>query len=280
MKPIKLSANHSFTLWTRAALAALVTPAGATTAADRTNLRLPGQSFTLWTHPGRVDRIAMRNAPAPAREAASRPAATSRWLPIAAAACLALAGFFGMKYYSEKSQRETVESDYAALAIQKDSELSTANLKAEQAANRASIAESDLKAKEADLTGEIAKLKTSLTAAGESAKKAAANATETSAALERTKTALADAKKEHAAKETTLQNNATALTEEISKVKRVAGEESSKAKETVAKLEEEKAAAVKEAAAAMADRDILKEEVEKLRKQLETKPKAAGAPEA
>ena len=41
-----------------------------------------------------------------------------------------------------------------------------------------------------------------------------------------------------------------------------------------------KAAAIKEATAAMADRDTLKVEVEKLRKQLEAKPKPAGAPEA
>ena len=91
---------------------------------------------------------------------------------------------------------------------------------------------------------------------------------------------LADAQKEFAAKETTLQNSLASLTEESSKAKRLASEEAAKAGEVIAKLEEAKAAAVKEAAAAMADRDALKVEVEKLRKQLQSPAKPPGTPEA
>jgi|GEM_PF-2262321 len=279
--PITLTANRSFTLWiTPAALAA---PVLATAASGRSPLRLPGQSFTLWTQPGRVDRVAMSNAIPPAARVIPRRTDLSRghrWIPIAAAAALVIAALLGVKYFSEKSQRETLEADYAALEQQKAAELSTANAKAKEADSKAALAASELSAKTADFTSELAMVKTALAEAKATGEKAAKNFADTTAALDKANKALADATKEFAAKETTLQNNMTALTEETGKVKRVAGEEASKAKEAIAKLEGEKAAAIKSTTDAMAERDVLKAEVEKLRKQLEAKQKPAGAPEA
>ena len=64
-------------------------------------------------------------------------------------------------------------------------ELSTAKLKTEEAANKATLATSELQAMKADMTGVSAKLKTDLAAALEAGKKAADKATETAAALDK-----------------------------------------------------------------------------------------------
>lgn len=207
------------------------------------------------------------------------PGGSNRWLPLAAG--IAIAGLVGLLYSSEKGKREAAESARDQMEAKLSAELSTAKLKTEEAANKATLATSELQAMKADMTGVSAKLKTDLAAALEAGKKASDKATETAAALDKANKALAEAKKEWSAKESALQTSVTALTEEASKLKRTAGEEASKAREALARLEEEKASAVKEATAAMADRDTLKAEVEKLRKQLESgQPKPAGSPQA
>lgn len=280
--PIKLPANHSFTLWTTPAVLAAAPKPAASSVPVRSNLRLPAQPFTLWTQPGRVDRIVMRNGAAPAtdkRTAATRDTSSSaRWLPLAAG--IAIAALFAMGYLSQRSQRQNLEEDLAHEKSRAAAEISTAQGQAKAASVKAGDALTKLTAKEADHTSEIAMLKTALAKAEEAAKKAETAVTGTTAALDKTKKELADIKKDYSAKETTLQNNLTALTEENSKMKRLAGEEASKARETIARLEEEKATAVKESTAAMADRDAMKAEVEKLRKQLQSPAKPPGTPEA
>ena len=174
-----------------------------------------------------------------------------------------------------------VQADADKFKTKSAAELATVKANLTEASTSAQKAASELVAKEADNTGVVAKLKTTLTATEEARKKEEARVAETSVALEKANKALADARKEFATKESSLQNNLTTLTEETSKAKRAAGEELSKAKEAVAKLEEEKANAVKEAAASQADRDLLKAEVEKLRKQLQAGPKPPSTgPEA
>lgn len=281
--PIKLPANNSFTLWTLPAVVAAAPKQPVPAAPVRSSLRLSGQPFTLWTQPGRVDRIVMRNGAAPAAgqaTAARRDTVSSRqqWLSLAAG--FAIAAVFGMGYLFMRSERQSVREELAQEKSKAAAEISTIQVQAKEAFIKAEDARSRLTAKEADFTAGIAMLKTALTKAGEAAKKAEAAVIDTTAALDKTKQELAGVKKDYSAKETTLQNNLTALTEENGKVKRLAGEEASKARETIARLEEEKAAAVKASTAAMADRDAMKAEVEKLRKQLQSPSKPSGTPEA
>lgn len=244
-------------------------------------MRLSAQPFTLWTEPGRVDKITKSNAPPPAeRKAAHGPQRSGGTNWLAAAAAIAVAALLGLKYFSERSHSQRLEAENDDLRSKMEEAASTGKVKLDEANRAATMAANELEAKQADFTNTQAELKKTIATASEAAKKATQTATETAAALDRANKELSETKKAFAAKETTLQNNVTALTEEISKVKRVAGEEASKVKETMAKLEQEKATAVKEATAAMADRDTLKAEIEKLRKQVEAQSKGTGTPQA
>ena len=286
---LTLSANHSFTLWTTpAALAGALRAAAPAVAPHKTTapkLRLSGQPFTLWTQPGRVEPVFMRNgantttaAVVTAGARAATMTGATRWLPLAAG--IAIAALFGMSYSSQKAQREAAESDLGALQAKASVEVDAAMLVSQKAQAAATDARTKLAAREFELNGQMAELKTAVTKSEVSAKEKASLAEAKTAELDAAKKALSEAKKESAAKETTLQASATALTEEMSKLKKTAGEETSKAHEAMARLEEEKAAAVKDATNAMSDRDALKAEVEKLRKQLEQKAKPPGGPEA
>ena len=281
---IKLPANHSFTLWTTPAALSQASKLARPTVAGKATMRLPGQPFTLWTQPGRVDRIVMRNAASPVvgKVATVAPATLvssgQRWLPIAA--CIAVAALFGAGYVSQKSQRVEAEDNYAQLQKQAAAEASTAQVQILAANAKAENAESKLMAREKDLQGEIASLKTGLAKAERASDSAQKAVLSTSTALEKATKELTEAKTKFAARETELQTSLTTLTEESSKAKRLAGEEISKARESIAKLEEEMAAAIKATTAAMEERDVIRAEVEKLRKQLQSPAKPAGAPDA
>ena len=284
---IKLPANHSFTLWTTPAALSQASKLTRPAAPGKMSMRLPGQPFTLWTQPGRVERIAMRNAVAPVAHVAAKvvtiapatPVSTGRrWLPMAA--CIAVAALFGAGYISQKSQRVQAEDNYAQLQIQAAAEASTAQVQILAANTKAEDALSKLMATEKELQGEIASLKTGLVKAEKASESAQKAVLSTTSALEKTTKELSEAKVKFAARETELQTGLTTLTEESSKAKRLSGEEMSKARETIAKLEEEMAAAIKSTTAAMEERDVIRAEVEKLRKQLESPAKPPGTPDA
>ncbi len=281
---IKLPANHSFTLWTTPAALSQASKLTRPAVSGKATLRLQGQPFTLWTQPGRVERIVMRNAAAPVAGkvvtiAPATPVSTGRrWLPMAA--CIAVATLFGAGYISQKSQRVQAEDNYAQLQIQAAAEASTAQVQILAANTKAEDALSKLMATEKDLQGEIASLKTGLVKAEKASESAQKAVLSTTSALEKTTKELSEAKTKFAARETELQSSLTTLTEESSKAKRLYGEEMSKARETIAKLEEEMAAAIKSTTAAMEERDVIRAEVEKLRKQLESPAKPPGTPDA
>ncbi len=281
---IKLPANHSFTLWTTPAALSQASKLTRPAIPGKVTMRLPGQPFTVWTQPGRVERIVMRNTVAPvagkvAIIAPARPVSgAQRWLPIAAG--IAVTALFGVGYISQKSQRVQAEDNYAQLEKQASAEVSTAQVQILAANAKAEDAVSKLMALEKDLQGEIAILKTGLTKAEKSSESAQKAVLSTTSALEKTTKELTEAKTKFAARETELQSSLTTLTEESSKAKRLAGEEMSKAREAIAKLEEEMAAAIKSTTAAMEERDVIRAEVEKLRKQLESPAKPPGTPDA
>ena len=131
--PIHLPANHSFTLWTTPAALTAISKPPVSSAPVRSGLRLPGQPFTLWTQPGRVDHIVMRNGAAPAAgktSAAPRDTVSTgqRWLPLAAG--IAIAALFGMGYLSQKSQRQEAEENLTLLERKAAAEISTAQVQA------------------------------------------------------------------------------------------------------------------------------------------------------
>ena len=268
--------GNQFTVWTQA-LGPL--EAEETCPAAPVKIRLPGNQFTVWTKPvGKpVVNPALISTPAKASDQGSGKCC-GPW--ISRAALLALPVVLALWVWDHNSQtkqfRSLVEAKKAE-NLQKRKNFERARTLSHQLAEKTALL-SDLETKSQTVGKERDGAKQALASTEQSLKtietEAQSNATKLAAATRE----LAAIRKELSDKETALGNSVTTLKAEAGKLKQALEQKDLEMKDSLAKLDAEKATAVKDAAAAMAKVSELATQVEQLKKDVEA-AKAAPKPQ-
>ncbi|MDB6132705.1 MAG: hypothetical protein JWM59_948 [Verrucomicrobiales bacterium] len=276
---IRVARSRAFTLWTKKAAEA-VSPVAPTP------IKLPGKAFTLWAKSTVSAPIPMRNgmtaaeleasnrraaaAPAPrpvhpahTAQPQSVPSASNRWLPLAAA--LALAALAGLKMVADRSTLANAEREKADLSEEVKAVIKTAKAEKEEKAARDQmlvLKAAEMEAQLKTLTEQNSKAASDLAAAQAAAAQASKAITEKATALDKAITDLEATKKEAFG----TQSQMVTTTEEAARIKRAAAAEVVTLRESLGKLEAEKAAALRDAAQAAQDKASLQTALDALKK--------------
>jgi hypothetical protein len=251
------------------------------------------KAFTLWTRPNHVTPVPMKNGMTAAQVAASAEPSTARPLPVVpdkarpqvpetaapvpfahkllpiAAGLVAILGLNALMHVAESKKADMSTAEVAGMHQQID--LASRDLVEMKASNeRAAVDFKEkaalLEAKALVLKEENDRLVTKLTQAQESLKKAEAGLADQTAAAGRLASELDRIKLSAATADTKAEGAVVAATEEASAVKRAAAAEVVRLRESLARMEAEKAAALREAATAAREKADLQQALDALRK--------------
>ena len=254
--PIEISRNHAFTLWTRPAQVTAIPMKNGLTAAQLASASAP----TIAAPPAMVTKP-QQTSPAPTPFA-------HRLLPLAAG-IVAIMGLNALVRAAKSKETAAIQSEVSELNL-KLNKAGEGQAEMKAASDKAAV---DLAEKAAQLEAkflvakeENARLVTNLTMAQETLRKAEATVAEQETSVRELAKKAQEAQLLASTADTRAQTLVVAATEEASAIKREAAAELVKLKETLARLEAEKAAALKAAATAAQEKATLQQALELVKK--------------
>ena len=247
--PIQIPRNHAFTLWTRPTQVTPIPMKNGLTAAQLASASVP----RIISPPATVTNH---------RETSAAPTPfVHRLLPLAAA-IVAIMGLNALVRAAKSKETAAIQSEISELKLKlNNAGEGQAEMKAANAKAAVDLAEkaAQLQAKALVLKEENARLITNLIMAQETLRKAEAKAAEQEISVRDLTKRAHDAQLLASTADTKAQTLVVAATEEASAIKREAAAEVVKLKETLARLEAEKAAALKAAATAAQEKAVLQQ---------------------
>lgn len=282
--PLRLP-GRQFTLWTQ------TTGTKPTLGGRPAPFKLPGRQFSIWTRPELAGLTAKGPQKSPAAKVAApagEPSAAASGSGVSklglVAGAVILAGVVAKWRMDVADSRKELRAanEQKVAAVQAKHEAVEAKKKASESITVKNAALTELETKALSVSKERDGAKQSLAQTEEKLKLAETAAKEASGKLESTAKALTDLQKDVGVKEAAMNNSVAALKEEATKLKRSLEQKELEARDALAKIESEKAAAIKDASTAAAQvrdltsqREKLQAELNAVKKELEaakTKP--------
>ena len=259
--------GNQFTVWTQA-LGPLDAEEFCPTAPSK--IRLPGNQFTVWTKPVGKPVVNPAHVSAPAKPSNQESGkCCGSW--ISRAALIGLPVVLALWVWDHNSQtkqfRGLVEAKKAE-NVQKRKNFERARVLSHQLAEKSALL-SDLETKSQTVGKERDGAKQALASTEQSLKTIETEAQSNSTKLAAATKELVAIRKELSDKETALGNSVTTLKAEAGKLKQALEQKDLEMKDSLAKLDAEKATAVKDAAAAMAKVSELTAQIDQLKKDVD-----------